>query len=256
MAKAAYVWTWAGTVEYGEALRWQEKLVERRATGTIADMLLALEHPPVFTLGTRASPAHMPSPDTAARFGAAVYRCNRGGSVTYHGPGQLVGYCITHLEVTAYDIHAYLRLLEQALIEALSCWGVAARRDAAHTGVWVGPAKIASIGVRVSRRIAWHGFALNLATDLAPFSAIAPCGIAGCPVTSLAALGVNPPEPAVAAAAVAGRLAGLLGYGCCRQVPALEDEDHESAPSCSDEYARHGRLGASERFSGRDRRPA
>jgi lipoic acid synthetase len=144
--------------------------------------------------------------------GAAFFHTQRGGSITYHGPGQLVGYPIVHLSCLNYDLHQYLRVLEEACIRALADWGVQATRDSDYTGVWVNQEKIVSIGVRVSRKVAMHGFALNITPELGAFNLITPCGINGRGITSLAALGVKTPALPDAANTVARHLADMLGH--------------------------------------------
>jgi lipoyl(octanoyl) transferase len=181
-----------GRVEYGEALELQKALVEDRRAGRIGDTLLLLEHPPVITLGvkTRGKPTHIvASPAELSASGVAVYETGRGGDVTYHGPGQLVGYPILDLRPDRCDVHRYVRDLEEALIIAARRFGVEARRAPGLTGVWVGreghEEKLAAIGVRISRWITSHGFALNVGTNLSHFDLIVPCGIPDRGVTSL-----------------------------------------------------------------------
>jgi lipoyl(octanoyl) transferase len=167
-----------GRTEYRAALARQRDLVEQRRRGEIPDTLVFTEHEPVFTIGARSgASAHVlwDAPALAAR-GIAVVETNRGGDVTYHGPGQLVGYPIVSLEPRR-DLHAYLRLLEQTIINALGCLGLAAGRNPGQTGVWLGRRKIAALGVAVRSWVAWHGFALNIDGDLAPFTGIIPCGL-------------------------------------------------------------------------------
>jgi lipoyl(octanoyl) transferase len=181
-----------GIVDYSTALNLQEQLVEERRRDEIGDTLLLLEHPPVITLGARnrVGAAHVvASEEELARAAVAVHQTGRGGDVTYHGPGQLVGYPIFDLRPDRCDVHRYVRDLEESLILALGSFGVDGRRVEGLTGVWVGPSdreeKIAAIGIRISRWITSHGFALNVATDLTPFQFIVPCGIADRGVTSL-----------------------------------------------------------------------
>jgi lipoyl(octanoyl) transferase len=181
-----------GRVDYAQALKLQQSLVEDRRAGRIGDTLLLLEHPPVITLGvrTRRGPTHIvASSETLAQMGVSVHVTGRGGDVTYHGPGQLVAYPIFDLRPDRCDVHRYVRDLEEALIVALREFGIEGRRVGGLTGVWVGPAgreeKIAAIGVRISRWITSHGFALNVATDLRHFRLIVPCGIADRGVTSI-----------------------------------------------------------------------
>lgn len=181
-----------GRVEYGAALELQARLVEERKRGDIGDSLLLLEHPPVITLGVKTkgkSTNIVVSPEALAAEGVAVFETGRGGDITYHGPGQLVGYPILDLRPDRCDVHRYVRDLEEALILAIREFGIEGRRVAGLTGVWVGEAgreeKIAAIGVRISRWITSHGFALNVATDLRHFRLIVPCGIADRGVTSI-----------------------------------------------------------------------
>jgi len=170
----------------------QKQLVEERRAGQIGDTLLLLEHPAVITLGakTRGKPLHIvASAEQLELAGVAVRETGRGGDVTYHGPGQLVGYPIFDLNPDRRDVHRYVRDLEEALILAVAEFGIVGTRLPGLTGVWVGPAgheeKIAAIGVRISRWITSHGFALNVATDLSHFDLIVPCGIADRGVTSI-----------------------------------------------------------------------
>ena len=160
---------------------------------------MLLEHAPVITLGRGARAEHLLLPRAElARRGVEVAACSRGGDVTWHGPGQLVGYPIVDLTPRGRDLHRYLRELEEVLIRTLAHFGVAGQRIPGKTGVWVGSAKIASIGIAVRRWVAWHGFALNLDPDLSGFAAIVPCGLHGVRMTSLAAeLGRPVPRRAV-----------------------------------------------------------
>jgi lipoyl(octanoyl) transferase len=172
----------AGLVPYAEALDWQRSLAQARIEGRIPhDLLLLLEHPPVVTLGRNSQQSHVLRPA-----GVDVFEVERGGDVTFHGPGQLVGYPIIDLSGYKQDLHWYLRTLEQALINALATLGIPAERNPGYTGVWTRGRKIASIGVHVKKWVTWHGFALNVATDLAEFQRIVPCGIAGVEMTSVA----------------------------------------------------------------------
>jgi lipoyl(octanoyl) transferase len=175
----------AGVVPYGEALAWQRGLAQARIERRIPhDLLLLLEHPPVITLGRNSHAAHLLRPPPA---GVAVFEVERGGDVTFHGPGQLVGYPILDLTGHKQDLHWYLRTLEQALIGALDMLGIPAERNPGYTGVWTrgGGRKIASIGIHVKQWVTWHGFALNVTTDLAHFDRIVPCGIPGVVMTSV-----------------------------------------------------------------------
>ena len=176
----------AGRVPYDRALAWQRTLAQARIDGRLEeDLLLLLEHPPVVTLGRTARGAHVLRPE-----GVDVVEVERGGDVTFHGPGQLVGYPIFDLRGPPYrqDLHWYLRTLEDALIAALAELGIPAERKTGYTGVWTGAGggrKIASIGVHVKQWVTWHGFALNVTTDLAQFERIVPCGIEGVEMTSV-----------------------------------------------------------------------
>ena len=196
-----------GRVEYERAVAWQEALLARRLAGG-RDALLLLEHPPVYTLGRGADPAHLRA---AASGDVPVVRAHRGGQVTYHGPGQLVGYPIVGLREHRPDVRWYVRMLEQVLIDALSDVGIDASRRDGLTGVWVGMRKIASIGIAIRRWVAWHGFALNVAADVSGFTAITPCGIAGVEMTSVAREGGPGEVPAVADAVLA-RFLSAFGY--------------------------------------------
>ncbi|HYR64148.1 MAG TPA: lipoyl(octanoyl) transferase LipB [Actinomycetota bacterium] len=200
----------AGTVGYGPALDWQNELYRRRVAGEIPDTVLLLEHPHVYTLGRRFSAEHLLLGEEAlARRGIEVYECDRGGSITYHGPGQLVGYPVLALEDP--DVIAYLRCLEEVLIRSVNEFGVAAGRREGLTGVWVGEDKLASIGVNVSRGVTKHGFALNVTTDLSFFAGMVPCGIPAVTVTSLERLLPAAPPMDAVRSTVVGHLAAILG---------------------------------------------
>ena len=180
---------WLGRVSYAEGLALQESLVSSRQQGTGEDTLLLLEHPPVVTLGRGANPDHLLARrEDLARRGVEVFETGRGGDVTYHGPGQLVGYPILLLPPPLRDLHLLLRKIEEILIASVAEFGVEARRMEGLTGVWVGAEKLAAIGMRVSRWVTSHGFALNVSTDLSGFDLIVPCGIRGRGVTSLSRL--------------------------------------------------------------------
>jgi len=181
-----------GLVAYGAGLELQAGLVEERRSGAIGDTLLLLEHPPVITLGvkTRGKQVNIvASPEVLAAEGVLVFETGRGGDITYHGPGQLVGYPILDLRPDRCDVHRYVRDIEEALIIALREFDIEGGRLAGRTGVWVGPdgreEKVAAIGVRISRWITSHGFALNVGTNLEHFHLIVPCGIADRGVTSI-----------------------------------------------------------------------
>jgi len=175
----------AGRIPYHQALDWQRGLAQARIDGRLEeDLLLLLEHPPVVTLGRTAQGSHVLRPE-----GVDVVEVERGGDVTFHGPGQLVGYPIFDLRGPPYrqDLHWYLRTVEGGLIAALAELGIPAERRAGYTGVWTGGGrrKIASIGVHVKQWVTWHGFALNVTTDLSQFDRIVPCGIEGVEMTSI-----------------------------------------------------------------------
>ena len=180
-----------GLMAYDEALALQQQLVEDRRHGRVPDQLLLLQHPPVITLGVKArsSRAHVLATDEAlAAEGVDLFETGRGGDVTYHGPGQLVGYPILDLKPDRCDVHGYVRDLEEVLIRVAASFGVEAGRVAGLTGVWVGREKLAAIGVRISRWITSHGFAFNVSTNLEHFNLIVPCGITDRGVTSLSRL--------------------------------------------------------------------
>ncbi len=170
----------SGLVDYTAALAWQQTLVAQRIAAEIPDSLVLLEHPPVFTLGRGGDERYLLNPGQVP-----VHRVGRGGEVTFHGPGQLVGYPILDLNRHGKDVHRYLRLLEDVLIATLAKWGIAATRRDGLTGVWAGTGKIASIGIGVRRWVTFHGFALNVHTDLSYFSVIVPCGLPEVRMTSM-----------------------------------------------------------------------
>lgn len=188
-----------GRIGYGEALALQARLVEQRKRGEIPDQLLLLEHPHVITMGRNGHRENLlAGEDLLARAGVSFFPTDRGGDVTYHGPGQLVGYPIFDLREWKRDVVAYVRAVEQALIDTLAEYGIAAGRVPKLTGVWVNGAKIAALGVHISRWVTSHGFALNVHTDLKYFQYIVPCGLTR-PVASMAQLGVRAALPEVAA---------------------------------------------------------
>jgi len=226
--------TWLGRVGYVDGWRLQEAVATRVRAGG-ADRLLLLEHDPVYTIGRRGSVSNLiASPAQLRARGASAYRVDRGGDITYHGPGQLVGYPVVALG-DAPDLVGYVRALEAAIIDALATYGVAAGTAERKTGVWVDlaggvRAKIAAIGVRVSRGVSTHGFALNVSTDLAAFSSMIPCGFAH-EVASLERLGVRADVREVGervADALASRLARSLRWGAV--APIREEEVPLDAP--------------------------
>jgi len=175
-----------GTLPYEEARAAQRRLEGERQRGDVPDLLLLLEHPPVYTRGRRSTPEELPmGAEWYEAQGIEVRDTDRGGRVTYHGPGQLVAYPIVSLRPYGDDVHAYVRGLEQVTIESLAAHGVGARLIDDETGVWVRERKIGSIGVHVSRGVTTHGLAVNVNNDLQPFEWVVPCGIEGCQVTSL-----------------------------------------------------------------------
>jgi lipoyl(octanoyl) transferase len=201
-----------GTVPYAEGLELQAELVARRQRGEAPDTLLLLEHLPVITLGRNARREHLLLDEDALRArGIEVHESGRGGDVTYHGPGQIVGYPILDLSPDRQDVHRYVRDLEEVMIRACADFGVATARVAGLTGVWAGDEKVGAIGVRIARWVTSHGFALNVTTDLAPFGLIVPCGIRGHGVTSLERRRGRPVETAPVAEALARHLAEVFG---------------------------------------------
>ena len=227
--------TWLGRVAYVDAWRLQEAVATRVRAGG-AERLLLLEHDPVYTIGRRGTTDHLlVGPDILRAAGAAMYRVDRGGDITYHGPGQLVGYPIIRF-VEGHDLVGYVRAIEDAMRDALASYGVSSRTERGKTGVWVDlpdgrPAKIGAIGVRMSRGVTTHGFALNVSTDLAGFERVLPCGFQH-EVGSLARLGV-----AAGVREVADRcsvaLAARLGRELVAEThiePPMDDEIPDDAP--------------------------
>lgn len=208
-----------GLVPYGEAVALQEFLLDRRRQEE-DDVLLLLEHPPVITLGRATAASHLLLPPAELnRRGIEVAEAGRGGDITWHGPGQLVGYPIVDLEPLGRDLHRYLRLLEEVLVRALAVFDIAGERVAGRTGVWVEEAKIASIGIGVRRWVAWHGFALNVSADLAGFADIIPCGLPGVAMTSLERLLGRPVSMLQAQEAVIAAFADVFA---CRHTGAYD----------------------------------
>jgi lipoate-protein ligase B len=203
-----------GETPYAAGLRLQESLVRARAAGETGDWLLYPDHPPVLTVGRGGKDGSLIADrGTLERLGLEVFEVARGGDVTWHGPGQLVGYLICDLERRGRDLHGFLRDLEASLVTALESYGVSGHTVPGRTGVWVGDAKIASIGIAVRRWVSYHGFALNVAPDLGFFDLIHPCGLRGIRMTSLEALvGPSASVLAVARERVTAALAARLGY--------------------------------------------
>jgi lipoyl(octanoyl) transferase len=199
-------WQEPGRVEYASAFELQQQLVAQRKIGAIPDQLILLEHPHTITVGRNGHPENvLAGEDILSRAGIALYPTDRGGDVTYHGPGQIVGYPILDLRTWKRDVGAYVRAIEQTLIDTLADFGIQAGRLPKLTGVWVGESKIAAIGVHISRWVTSHGFALNVSTGLQYFQYIVPCGLSK-PVTSMAQLGCS-----ASWAEVADRLAAHFG---------------------------------------------
>lgn len=199
------VWRWLGRVRFAPAAALQERLRADLLAGRGPETVLLLEHEPVITLGRSARPehVHLPEPELARR-GIDLVRTSRGGDVTYHGPGQLVGYPIVRLRS---GVVGHMTAMARALGAVLAEQGIDARWRRDAPGLWVGDAKICAFGVHVQQRVAIHGFALNVAPDLAAFDLIVPCGIAGVRTTSMEKLGLAPPPLPELAARVAVRLA-------------------------------------------------
>jgi lipoyl(octanoyl) transferase len=208
-----------GRLDYGKACELQQQLVEERKGGAIPDQFLLLEHPHTITLGRNGKMENLLASEPALRAtGIAFHETDRGGDITYHGPGQAVGYPILDLREWKRDVGAYVRAIEQVMLDALLDYGIAAERLPGCTGAWVRGAKIGAIGVHISRWVTSHGFALNVDTDLSYFGYIVPCGLTK-PVTSMAQLGAR-----VSVAEVNARLIRRFGQVFDREIlqPALE----------------------------------
>ena len=209
-----------GRIDYASALEVQQQLAADRKQGLVPDQLLLLEHPHVITLGRN---GHMENlladDDVLSRAGIGFYPTDRGGDVTYHGPGQLVGYPILDLRDWKRDVGAYVRAVEETIIATLAEYGIEGGRIPRLTGVWVGERKIAAIGVHLSRWVTSHGFALNVSTDLSYFQYIVPCGLTK-PVTSMAALGVRASLEEVGAK-LAVHFARIFDCEMLEETPAL-----------------------------------
>jgi lipoyl(octanoyl) transferase len=198
---------------YAAALDLQATLVAERQAGRVADTLLLLEHDPVFTLGRNARKENVLLPEELLRArGLALFETGRGGDVTYHGPGQIVGYPVVELPPGRRDVHRYVRDLEEVMIRACADQGVAATRVGGLTGAWVGEEKVGAIGVRIARWVTSHGFALNVSLDLAPFDWIVPCGIRGRGVTSLERILGRPVAADQVVAGLAAHFAAVFEY--------------------------------------------
>jgi len=178
-----------GLVDYVAACDLQAGLARRRAGQEIDDVMLLLEHPPTVTIGKSGSPENVLAPgETLSEKGIQVFFTDRGGDVTYHGPGQLIGYPIVDLRNRDRDLHRYVHDLEETLIRTVADFGIEAQRDRGHRGVWVGSDELAAVGLRVKEWVTLHGFGLNVNTDLRPFSLINPCGFPDRSATSMSAL--------------------------------------------------------------------
>ena len=209
-----------GRIDYASALQLQQQLATDRKQGLVPDQLLLLEHPHVITLGRNGNMENLlADDDILARAGISFYPTDRGGDVTYHGPGQLVGYPILDLRDWKRDVGAYVRAVEETIILTLAEYGIEAGRIPKLTGVWVGERKIAAIGVHLSRWVTSHGFALNVSTDLSYFQYIVPCGLTK-PVTSMAALGVRASLDEVGAK-LAVHFARIFDCEMLEETPAL-----------------------------------
>lgn len=214
MSARSLHWTWLGRIPYGEAVGLQLAVRDAVKAGEGPERFLLLEHPHVYTLGRNAEGSDvLAGPDWLRARGVEVAECDRGGQVTYHGPGQLVGYPIVNLSPDRRDIRRYVRDLQEALIRTLAGYGIEGRpgEEAAFIGVWVGKAKIASIGVHLSRWVTTHGFALNVSTDLSYFSGIIPCGLNQVEMTSIEQLMGKAPALPDVAADCARHLSEILG---------------------------------------------
>ncbi len=204
-----------GLVSYSDGLRLQEALAEDRRQGSIDDVLLLLQHPHVLTLGARGDGGRshiLATPARLVELGVTVFETGRGGDVTYHGPGQLVGYPILDLKPDRCDVHRYVRDIEEVIIRTVADYGIEAGRIKGLTGVWVGHEKVAAIGVRIARWITSHGFAFNVSTDLDYFRLIVPCGISDRGVTSLEKLLERQVPMEEVEERVAGHFREVFGY--------------------------------------------
>lgn len=207
-----------GRTRYAAVLAFQRELQARRKAGAGRDTLILTEHAPVYTLGSAADTRHLLVPEAAvAARGIDLVHVERGGDITYHGPGQLVAYPVLDLHGFGRDVHLHVRRLEETAIRLLATYGIAGERRPGTPGVWAGPHKIASVGVHVSRWVTLHGIAINVALDLAPFALINPCGLVGMEMTSIARLTGRPVSMAEATRRYAAAFAEVFG---CRLEPA------------------------------------
>ena len=227
---------------YGEAWELQRTLVEERVAERRSDTLVLLEHEPVFTIGRSGQPAHWGGDENSLQAaGYPVYHVERGGSVTYHGPGQIVGYPILRLNHFSPGPKGYMRLLEEVLIRTLAEWGITGRRMDKLPGVWVGEEtreKVAAMGVRIAGGVTMHGFALNVNVDLEPFRRIVPCGITGCRVTSMEAVLGRPVDVSMVRRRIAEVFAQVFGLVWTHWVPCRKVD---SAPVGTERIANSSR---------------
>ncbi|HXO21254.1 MAG TPA: lipoyl(octanoyl) transferase LipB [Thermoanaerobaculia bacterium] len=226
-------WSFRGRVPYLEASALQHSVREALRRGEGPEQLLLLEHPHVYTLGRNATAADvLASPAWLAARGVEVVECDRGGQVTYHGPGQLVGYPVLNLSPDRRDVRRYVRDLQETLIRTLADYGIAGepRDGQAFVGVWVGEEKIASIGVHLSRWLTTHGFALNVTTDLGLFAGIIPCGLNQVRMTSIAALTGRAPALLEVAVRYAAHFARVFGRELVTAVPAAAERAAVAVP--------------------------
>lgn len=222
-----------GTVDYLRAWDLQVKLAREVHDGHRPSTLLLLEHPPVYTRGRLSRPEHiLLAPDELLRRGISVYETDRGGQVTFHGPGQLVAYPVVDLRGWGGPVK-YVRTLEQVIIATLTDFGIRARLLDGITGVWVDSAKVAAIGVKISRGVAYHGFAINVNTDLSYFDHIVPCGLGDRPVTSMARLSGGPVDMAMVRYSLAYRFGLGMGFRMVEGEEATEVSDWLASTGCN-----------------------
>ena len=213
--KKGCIATYLGMVPYEVALKLQQRLVQARAEGKISDLILLLEHPSVFTIGRfRGREDITVPPETLAREGITVFHTDRGGGITYHGPGQLVGYPIVNLKENGLGVREYIWKLEAAIIKTLLALGIQGYRLAGYPGVWATGKKVCSIGIHVSHHITTHGFALNVTTDLRYFEYMRPCGLTGEVMTSISELSGHTVETREIIEKLLPSFSEIFGLGC------------------------------------------
>ena len=206
-----------GRVPYEPALRLQQRLAQERAANRIPDVLLLLQHPPVFTIGRFRGRSEIVAPlEVLNREGIEVFHTSRGGSITYHGPGQLVGYPILNLKELELGVRDYVHKLEEVVIRVLADFGIVGERNPQHPGVWLGDKKVCSLGINVSRHITMHGFALNVNTNLKHFDYINPCGISGVVMTSISKVLGHPIEVEATTNPLVSHFSAVFGVKCIR----------------------------------------